>query len=44
MGNFFISTMVWGTYFIINHQVQMGIFFLQANGKKGPKKCSRVLV
>ena len=22
----------------------MGIFFLQANGKKGPKKCSRVLV
>ena len=22
----------------------MGIFFLQANGKKGPKKCSRVLL
>ena len=44
MGNFFISTMVWGTYFIINHQVQLGIFFLQANGKIGPKKCSRVLV
>ena len=44
MGNFFISRMVWGTYFIINHQVQMGIFFLQENGKIGPKKCSRVLV